>query len=115
MCGMTMQEKHRNKYLLEGLTMGEWWDIVDAERLCEEKRGLSCVVEVAQAHRLRDMEYSTPNFLCCLSHGLGEVTFVHSLDQIAFSVKKSSTVKLMGDHILVEGHKIRFYDLPNGL
>lgn len=102
-----MKDQYRNKYFLEGLTMGEWWEAVEGERLAVERKGLSCVVKISRDHRLMDLDYSTDNFVCCLTQGRGEVTFVHSLDPVAFSVSKSSMVVLDGD-LVVEGHRIRF-------
>lgn len=109
-----MKDHHRAKYFLEGLTMGEWWDAVDGERLATERRGLSCEVRMNPEHHWYDSHYDarTKYYLCCLTHGLSEVTFVHSLENIAFSVQKSSPIRFDGDWLLVEGLKIRFFDIP---
>lgn len=106
-----MDDAARNKYLLEGLTLGEWWDIMGAEEIAKRERGISCTVDLAWDHRLRDHDLDTPNFVCCPSQGLDEVRFVHSLLQASFSVKKSSPVRLEG-HLEVEGHKIVLRSLP---
>lgn len=106
-----MQDVHRAKYFLEGLTFGEWWEAVGGEEIAERRKGLSCVVKISNDHRLRDFDYATDNFVCCPVRGYGEVRFVHSLEQIAFSIRLDSPVRL-GPELVVEGHRIRFFDIP---
>lgn len=106
-----MRDHARAKYFLEGLTMGEWWDAVEGEELAVRKKGLSCVVKISQDHRLADLDYETDNFVCCPVRGWGEVRFAHSLMQVSFSVGLDSPVRL-GPELVVEGHRIRFHDIP---
>lgn len=108
-----MEDHHWAKYFLDELTMGEWWDAVDGERLATERRGLSCEVKMNPIHYWADdhLAAATPNYLCCISHGLSEITFAHSLESFGFRVKKSSPIKFEGDWIIVEGHSIRFRDI----
>lgn len=104
-----MTEHQRNKYFLEGMTLGEWWEIVGGEEKAR-KRGISCVVRINPRHHHAESEYSTDNFVCCESRGMQEITFVHSLDPVAFSVGKDSPILLDG-HLVVEGHRIRFHGI----
>lgn len=106
-----MHDQARAKYFLCGLTMGEWWDAVGGEELAIRKKGLSCVVKIARGHRLAEFEYDTDNFVCCPVRGWGEARFVHSLMQVAFSVSMDSPIRLDG-HLVVEGHRISFRDIP---
>lgn len=108
-----MKDYHKAKYFLEGLTMGEWWEAVEGERLATERRGLSCEVRMGPESYWFDSHHDarTKNYVCCLTHGGSEVTFVHSLENFAFSVKKSSPIKFEESWLLVEGHRIRFFDI----
>lgn len=106
-----MQDLHRAKYFLEGMTMGEWWGAVGGEEIAVRNKGLSCVVKISRDHRLADLEYDTDNFVCCPVRDWGELRFTHSLMQVAFKVSLDSPVRL-GPELVVEGHRIRFYDVP---
>jgi hypothetical protein len=103
-----MTEEQRNRYFLEGMTLGEWMDIVGAQRIAE-KRGISCTVRVNPRHHIADADYSTNNFVMCVPRG-EEVTFVHSLDSVCFSVGLDSPILLDGD-LVVEGHRIRLHGI----
>lgn len=105
---MTYEEMF-NRYYLGQLTLGDWWDAMGLEAMAEEKKGLFCVVRPSPDHMIADLDYSTDNFVCCRTQGLKGVTFVHSLDPVAFTVRKSSLVRLEGS-LFVEGHAIRFTD-----
>lgn len=107
-----IEDHHRAKYFLEGLTMGDWWEIVKGEEMVGKHKGLSCEVKLNWDHRIASMELRTENWVCCHSPG-SEIQFVHSLDRVAFSVKKGSPIKFSDGWILVEGHKVRFFDLPS--
>lgn len=104
-----MTEEHKNKYFLEGISLKEWWQIVEGEEKAL-KRGTSCVLRINPSHRHANIRYRTNNFICCATRGRPELTFVHSLDPVSISVALTSIVKLDGD-LVVEGHRIRFSEI----
>lgn len=112
-----IEDHHRVKYFLRALTLGEWWGAIEGERLATEHRGLGCEVRMNPSHHWFDSHCGavTKNYLCCISHGLSEITFAHSLESFGFRVKKSSSIKFEGDWVLVEGHAIRFRDITPGI
>jgi hypothetical protein len=101
-----MTEEQNNKYYLEGMSLKEWLLASGAAKKAERK-GLSCTVQVNLKHHIADFfDRRTNNFVMCRVQS-EEVTFVHSLDPICFSVGLDSPILLDGD-LVVEGHRIRF-------
>jgi hypothetical protein len=105
-----MTEEQKNRYYLEGMSLKEWLEASGAAKKAET-RGLSCTVEVNPRHHIADFfERRTNNFVMCRVQWDEELTFVHSLDPVCFSVGMDSPVMLDGD-LVVEGHRIRLHGI----